>query len=63
MFFLEKKKNNIIKVEKINRNPIGIINSFSTYSKNQEPRINNNNFSKERNNNIIKYVFLRKEEK
>jgi hypothetical protein len=29
MFFLEKKKNNIIKVEKINRSPIGKINSFS----------------------------------
>jgi hypothetical protein len=33
MFFLEKKKNNFLKVEKINRNPIGIINSFSTIQK------------------------------
>jgi hypothetical protein len=33
-------------------------NTFSTYSNNQEPRINNNNFSKRKNN-----LFLRKDYK
>ena len=42
-------------IKKINRSPIGKINTFSTI---KEPIINNNNFSKRKKNKLSNYFFL-----
>jgi hypothetical protein len=58
IIFLRKKNNYFLKVEKIIETQTCIIKYFLYLS-----RINNNLFLEKKKNNIIKYVFIRKEEK